>query len=61
MPELEDQRKEEFAKKFMEEEGLKSKAKRIQIMKIIDTVGYDKKKIKIALQRATITERISHN
>ena len=52
--------KEDYAKKFMEEEGLKGKAKRIKIIQIIDTVGFDKRKIKVALQRSTIDERIKH-
>ena len=49
---------EEFAKEFMVEEGLKGKARRIKIMRIIEQVGFDKKRIKIALMRSTITERI---
>jgi len=52
--------KEEYAKKFMLDEGLKGKAKRIKIMQIIDSVGFDKRKIKVALQRSTIDERIKH-
>ncbi len=52
--------KEEFAKKFMEEEGLKGKAKRIKIIQIINSVGFDKRMIKVALQRSTIDERIKH-
>lgn len=52
--------KEDFAKKFMQEEGLKGKATRIKIIKIIDKVGFSKDKIKIALLRSTITERINH-
>jgi hypothetical protein len=52
--------KEEFAKKFMDEEGLKGKAKRIKIIQIIDSVGFDKRMIKVALQRSTIDERINH-
>jgi hypothetical protein len=51
-------KKEEFAKKFMLEEGLKGKARRIKIIKIIDQVGFDKKKIKVALLRSTIKDRI---
>lgn len=51
-------KKEEFAKKFMEEEQLKGKAKRIKIIQIIDSVGFDKRKIKVALLRSTIDERI---
>jgi len=61
MSESEMNEKEEFAKQFMIEEGLKGKARRIKIMKIIDNVGYDKKKIRTALLRSTITERIQHD
>ena len=52
--------KEEFAKAFMNEEGMKGKSKRIKIMRIIDKVGYDKKKIRTALERSTLAERIEH-
>ncbi|MEJ2296007.1 MAG: hypothetical protein P8Y23_14725 [Candidatus Lokiarchaeota archaeon] len=58
MDESEERKKEEFAKQFMAEEGFKGKAKRIMIMKIIDTVGFNKNKIKVALLRSTIKERI---
>ncbi len=61
MAQQEETKKEEFAKEFMAEEGLKGKARRIKIMKIIETVGYDKRKIKTALARSTITERIHHD
>ncbi|MCK4285327.1 MAG: hypothetical protein KAX18_03950 [Candidatus Lokiarchaeota archaeon] len=61
MTQQEEAKKEEFAKEFMAEEGLKGKARRIKIMKIIDTVGYDKRKIKTALARSTIAERIQHD
>ncbi len=61
MSELEENKREEFAKQFMLDEGLKGKARRIKIMKIIDNVGYDKKKIKTALLRSTIAERIQHD
>lgn len=60
MTQQEDAEREEFAKEFMAEEGLKGKARRIKIMKIIETVGYDKGKIKTALARSTITNRIHH-
>lgn len=60
MSEVEENKKEDFAKEFMLEEGLKGKARRIKIMKIIDMVGYDKMKIKTALARSTIVERIHH-
>jgi hypothetical protein len=53
--------KEEFAKEFMNEEGLKGKAKRLKIMRIIDMVGYDKRKIRNALLRSDIAEKISHD
>jgi len=56
MSEMEEQKKEAFAKEFMIEEGLKGKARRIKIMKIIDMVGYDKRKIKTALARSEITK-----
>ncbi|NHJ20324.1 MAG: hypothetical protein EAX91_05230 [Candidatus Lokiarchaeota archaeon] len=60
MVEQEENKKEEFAREFMTEEGLKGKAKRIKIMKIIDKVGYDKDKVRVAYLRATISERIHH-
>ena len=60
MVEQEENKKEEFAREFMTEEGLKGKAKRIKIMTIIDKVGYDKDKVKVAYLRATIQERIQH-
>jgi len=60
MSETEEKKKEDFAKEFMLEEGLKGKARRIKIMKIIELVGYDKRKIKTALARSTISERIQH-
>ena len=60
MSEIEEKKKEDFAKEFMLEAGLKGKARRIKIMKIIDTVGYDKRKIKTALARSTIVDRIQH-
>ena len=60
MAQQEESKSEEFAKQFMAEEGLKGKARRIKIMKIIDTVGYDKGKIKTALARSTLAERIHH-
>jgi len=58
MVEHEENKKEEFAREFMTEEGLKGKAKRIKIMNIIDKVGYDKAKVKVAYLRSTISERI---
>jgi len=58
MVEQEENKREEFAKEFMAEEGLKGKARRIKIMNIIDKVGYHKEKIKVAYLRSTIAERI---
>ena len=60
MSEIEEKKREDFAKEFMTDENLKGKARRIKIMKIIETVGYDKRKVKTALSRSTITERIQH-
>jgi hypothetical protein len=60
MAQQEELKREEFAKEFMAEEGLKGKARRIKIMKIIETVGYDKRKVKTALARSTIVDRIHH-
>ena len=60
MAQQEVSKREEFAKEFMVEEGLKGKARRIKIMKIIEMVGYDKRKIKTALARSTIVDRIHH-
>ena len=60
MVEQEENKREEFAKEFMAEEGLKGKARRIKIMNIIDKVGYNKEKIKVAYLRSTIAERIHH-
>ena len=51
---------EQFANEFMQEEGLKGKARRLKIMKIIESVGFDKRKLKTALLRSTINERIHH-
>jgi hypothetical protein len=61
MIQQENAKREEFAKEFMVEEGLKGKARRIKIMKIIEIVGYDKRKIKTALARSTINDRIHHD
>jgi len=61
MVEQEESKREEFAKEFMAEEGLKGKARRIKIMKIIETVGYNKSKVKTALARSTIVDRIHHD
>ena len=60
MVEQEENKKEEFAREFMTEESLKGKAKRIKIMNIIDKVGYDKDKVRVAYLRSTISERIQH-
>jgi hypothetical protein len=56
-----EKKKEDFVQQFMAEEGLKGKARRIKIMKIVDQVGFDKQKVKVALLRSTITERIKHD
>ncbi|MHA2183261.1 MAG: hypothetical protein ACXAAH_17720 [Promethearchaeota archaeon] len=61
MVQQEESKREEFAKQFMAEEGLKGKARRIKIMQIINTVGYDKGKIKTALARSTLADRIQHD
>jgi hypothetical protein len=59
--ELEDKDKiEEFAREYMEEKGLRGKSRRMKIMRIIESVGFDKRKIETALQRATINKRIEH-
>ena len=60
MAEAEEKKKEDFAREFMTEEGLKGKARRIKIIRIIGMVGYDKRKIKTALARSTIVDRIHH-
>ncbi|MGQ4872851.1 MAG: hypothetical protein ACP6IY_02140 [Promethearchaeia archaeon] len=54
-------KKENYASEIMNEIGLKGKAKRLMIMKIIDNVGWDKAKIKTAILRSSIAERISHS
>jgi hypothetical protein len=51
---------EEFAREYMEERELRGKSRRKKIMRIIETVGFDKRKIDTALQRATINKRIDH-
>lgn len=51
---------EEFAREYMEERELRGKSRRKKIMRIIETVGFDKRKIDTALQRATIHKRIDH-
>ena len=55
-----EKKKEDFVKQFMAEEGIKGKARRIKIMKIVEQVGFDKQKVRVALLRSTITERITH-
>jgi len=59
MSEKDKERIEDFANQFMSAEGLKGKARRMKIMRIIEDVGFDKKKIKTALLRATIKNRIN--
>ncbi|TXT60228.1 MAG: hypothetical protein BAJALOKI2v1_120010 [Promethearchaeota archaeon] len=51
---------EEFAREFMKEQGLKGKSRRMKIMRIIESVGFDKRKVKTALLRSSIDERIEH-
>lgn len=63
MSELEKSR-EDFAKKFMLEAfptPIKGKARRIKIMKIIETVGFDMQKVRVAYLRSTINDRIEHD
>ncbi len=52
---------ETFANEFMVAEGLKGKAKRMKIMKIVEQVGFDIKKVKTSYLRSTINERIIHH
>ncbi|MBN1800279.1 MAG: hypothetical protein JW891_02175 [Candidatus Lokiarchaeota archaeon] len=52
---------ENFANEFMVVEGLKGKAKRMKIMKIVEQVGFDMKKLKTSYLRSTINERIAHH
>ncbi|TFG00904.1 MAG: hypothetical protein EU541_00915 [Promethearchaeota archaeon] len=54
------ERIEEFAKQYMEKRELRGKSRRMKIMRIIETVGFDERKIETALQRATINKRIEH-
>jgi hypothetical protein len=42
----------------MEDKGLRGKSRRMKIMRIIESVGFDKRKVETALQRATINKRI---
>jgi hypothetical protein len=56
-----EKKKEDFVQQFMTEEGLKGKARRVKIMRIVDQVGFDKNKVKVALLRSTINERKEHN
>jgi hypothetical protein len=54
---------ENFANEFMsaQDPPIKGKARRIKIMKIIETVGFDMQKVKVAYLRSTINERIEHH
>jgi hypothetical protein len=54
-------KKEDFANEVMMEVGIKGKATRIKVMRIIDTVGWNKQKIKTSLLRSTIASRIEHD
>ena len=49
------------ANEILAEEGLKGKSARLKIMKIMDHVGWEKKKIKTSLMRSTIASRIHHD
>lgn len=62
MSELEKSR-EDFANEFMGSftPPIKGKARRIKIMKIIETVGFDMQKVKVAYLRSTINDRIEHH
>ena len=51
---------EDFANEFMRQEGIKGKARRIKIAKIVETVGFDMQKVKVAYLRSTINDRIKH-
>ncbi len=51
---------EEFAREYMKERELKGKSRRMKIMRVIESVGFDKRKIDTALQRASINKRITH-
>ncbi len=54
---------ENFANEFMQGESppIKGKARRIKIMKIIETVGFDMQKVRVAYLRSTINDRIEHD
>ena len=54
----------DFANKFMQEAfpiPIKGKARRIKIAKIIETVGFDMQKVRVAYLRSTINDRIEHD
>ena len=51
----------DFANQFMSQEGIKGKARRIKIAKIVETVGFDMQKVKVAYLRSTINDRIEHD
>lgn len=50
-----------FANEFMATEGLKGKARRMKIMKIVEDVGFDMKKVKTSYLRSTINDRIKQH
>ena len=54
---------EEFANLFMTsmDPPIKGKARRIKIMKIVETVGFDMQKVGVAYLRSTINDRIEHH
>ncbi len=61
MSDLEKKKIEDYANEFMQEEGIKGKATRIKIMRIIESVGFSKEKIKTAFLRSTISKRIKQD
>ena len=54
---------EDFANEFMrtQDPPIKGKARRIKIMKIIETVGFDMQKVKVSYLRSTINDRIENH
>ena len=54
---------EDFANEFMRSftPPIKGKARRIKIAKIIETVGFDMQKVRVAYLRSTINDRIEHD
>jgi len=54
---------EDFANSFMKSQDppIKGKARRIKIKKIVETVGFDMQKVRVAYLRSTINDRIEHD